>query len=166
MVVGSTPPSIWIGLAVFCALYAAAMGAGQAIVLRLRWGPLWAACLWVAQEAVRDRVPLGGFPWARLASGTEPPVVLTGPLVLGGFPAATFTVALCGALIARWARRRPTDPRQPLMAVGALVAVLVVPPLVIPGPASRGEADAEAGSTPSLAADMRPKAKCSSMAAP
>lgn len=140
----------WIGLALFCALYAAAMGAGQAIVLRLRWGPVWAACLWVAQEAVRDRVPLGGFPWARLASGTEPPVVLAGPLVLGGFPAATFTVALCGALMARWARRRPTGPRQPLLAVGALVAVLVVPPLVIPGPPSQGEAKAGGADTQTL----------------
>jgi apolipoprotein N-acyltransferase len=131
----------WIGLAAFCALYAAAMGAGQAMVLRLRWGPLWAACLWVAQEAVRDRLPFGGFPWARLASGTEPPVALTGPLVLGGFPAATFTIALSGALIARWLRRRPADARNPLIAVGVLFVLLVVPPVLIPGPTSTGNTD-------------------------
>ena len=35
-----------------------------------RWPPLLApvtAVLWVAQEALRGRVPFGGFPWARLA---------------------------------------------------------------------------------------------------
>jgi apolipoprotein N-acyltransferase len=141
----------WIGLAVFCALYMAAMGAGQAVVLRLRWGPLWAACLWVAQEFVRDRFPLGGFPWARLASGTEPPMVLTGPLVLGGFPAATFTVALCGTLIARWLRRRPTNARRPLLAVGLLVVLLVVPPALVPGPPSGGQSSGSTDSTLTVA---------------
>ena len=34
---------------------------------RLRWWPIAVAALWVLQEAVRDRVPWGGFPWGRLA---------------------------------------------------------------------------------------------------
>ncbi|WP_245641240.1 SCO family protein [Streptomyces megasporus] len=34
---------------------------------RLSGWPIWAACWWVAAEAVRSRVPLGGFPWGRLA---------------------------------------------------------------------------------------------------
>ena len=36
-------------------------------MLRLPGWPLWVACLWVAQELARDRMPFGGFPWGRLA---------------------------------------------------------------------------------------------------
>lgn len=56
-----------IGLSVVEALFIAALGAGLAATSRLRAWPLWAACLWVTQEWARDRLPLGGFPWGRLA---------------------------------------------------------------------------------------------------
>ena len=89
----------WLLLALFEALFVALMAAGLALTSRLRAWPLWAACLWVAQEWARDRVPLGGFPWGRLAfANTSSP--FTPLAALGGAPLVTFAVALSGALLA------------------------------------------------------------------
>jgi apolipoprotein N-acyltransferase len=89
----------WSVLSVVEALYLALMAAGLALVSRLRWWPLWSACLWVTQEWVRDRVPLGGFPWGRLAfANTSSP--FTPLAALGGAPLVTFAVALSGTLLA------------------------------------------------------------------
>nr|WP_104530618.1 apolipoprotein N-acyltransferase [Wenjunlia vitaminophila] len=104
------------------------MGAGMAVTWRLPGAPLWGACLWVAQEWARDRVPFGGFPWGRLAfANTASPYT---PLAaLGGAPLVTFAVALTGGLLA-WAAWRlwRARGRFDLVAVaatagaGALVA--------------------------------------------
>ncbi|MQA17884.1 MAG: apolipoprotein N-acyltransferase, partial [Pseudonocardiaceae bacterium] len=59
----------WAVLGLIEALYVAGMGALLAVVFRLPWWPLWSACLWVGQEFVRSRFPLGGFGWGRLAFG-------------------------------------------------------------------------------------------------
>jgi len=92
-------PDAWLVLALVEALYFAPLGAGIAAVARLRLAPLWAACLWVADEAVRSRIPLGGFPWGRLAfSQSASP--LTRYAAVGGAPLLTFMVALAGGLIA------------------------------------------------------------------
>ncbi len=92
-------PDAWLVLAFLEALYFAPLGLGIAAVARLRLAPLWAACLWVADEAVRGRVPLGGFTWGRLAfSQSASP--FTRYASLGGAPLLTFVVALAGGLIA------------------------------------------------------------------
>ena len=89
----------WLLLALFEALFVALMAAGLALTSRLRAWPLWTACLWVTQEWARDRVPLGGFPWGRLAfANTSSP--FTPLAALGGAPLVTFAVALSGALLA------------------------------------------------------------------
>ncbi|MGW6918330.1 apolipoprotein N-acyltransferase [Kitasatospora sp. NPDC054939] len=114
-----------IGLAIIEALFLAALGTGLAVTSRLPGWPLWAACLWVTQEWARDRLPLGGFPWGRLAfANTATPYT---PLAaLGGAPLVTFAVALSGTLLA-WAalrlRARGRAPRPVQAAVGALGAV-------------------------------------------
>ncbi|MEV8094712.1 apolipoprotein N-acyltransferase [Kitasatospora sp. NPDC085879] len=123
-----------VGLSVIEALFVAALGAGLAATSRLRTWPLWGACLWVTQEWARDRLPLGGFPWGRLAfANTASP--FTPLAALGGAPLVTFAVALCGTLLA-WAvlRLRRGPRRSPkaaalagLGAVAALLAGLVVP---------------------------------------
>ena len=56
-----------LGLSLLQTLFLVALSMGLARTSRLPAWPLWAACLWVAQEWARDRIPLGGFPWGRLA---------------------------------------------------------------------------------------------------
>ncbi|MFD4657549.1 apolipoprotein N-acyltransferase [Kitasatospora sp. NPDC058444] len=116
-----------IGLSVVEALFLALLGGALAVISRLPGAPLWAACLWVTQEWARDRLPLGGFPWGRLAfANTATP--FTPLAALGGAPLVTFAVALCGALLA-WAALRVRGPRKApkaaaLAALGAVAALL------------------------------------------
>ncbi|GAA4666160.1 apolipoprotein N-acyltransferase [Streptomyces chumphonensis] len=87
------------GLSLLQALFLALLGGGLAATSRLPLWPLWGACLWVAEEWARDRVPLGGFPWGRLAfANTGSP--FTPLAALGGAPLVTFAVALAGTLAA------------------------------------------------------------------
>ncbi|MDX3071625.1 apolipoprotein N-acyltransferase [Streptomyces sp. MI02-7b] len=88
-----------VGLSVIEAAFVALLGAALAVTSRLRAWPLWGACLWVAEELARDRLPFGGFPWGRLAfANTSSP--FTRLAALGGAPLVTFAVALCGSLLA------------------------------------------------------------------
>ncbi|HJD85258.1 apolipoprotein N-acyltransferase [Kitasatospora aureofaciens] len=122
-----------VGLSVVEALFLALLGGALALTSRLPGWPLWAAALWVTQEWARDRLPLGGFPWGRLAfANTATPYT---PLAaLGGAPLVTFAVALSGTLLA-WAALRLRGPgRTPrtaalggLGAVAALLAGYLVP---------------------------------------
>jgi apolipoprotein N-acyltransferase len=133
-----------VGLSLVQALFFVPLGAGLAVTSRLPGWPLWAACLWVAEEWARDRVPLGGFPWGRLAfANTSTP--FTPLAALGGAPLVTFAVALTGALLA-WAalrllpvpRERNARPRRDLVlpAAGALglAAAVAVAGYAVPVP--------------------------------
>ncbi|MFJ9516757.1 apolipoprotein N-acyltransferase [Kitasatospora sp. NPDC101801] len=115
-----------IGLSVIEALFLAALGAGLAATSRLPGRPVWAACLWVTQEWARDRLPLGGFPWGRLAfANTATP--FTPLAALGGAPLVTFAVALCGTLLAWAALRLRRGPHRSLpTAAPALAGALAV----------------------------------------
>ncbi len=94
--VGALP---WLLLALAEAVFCAGLGAVLAIVQRLPAAPLWIGAAWVLQEAVRDRVPFGGFPWGRLAfSQADSP--LRWFAALGGMPLLSFAVALAGAALA------------------------------------------------------------------
>ena len=102
---------VTFGLALAEAAFFLALGAGLARTSTLRLWPLWGACLWVAEEAARDRLPLGGFPWGRLAfANTSSP--FTPLAALGGAPLVSFAVALCGTLLA-WAALRLARARGP-----------------------------------------------------
>ncbi|MDQ1484541.1 MAG: apolipoprotein N-acyltransferase, partial [Actinomycetota bacterium] len=93
-------PAAWIALAIVEAAYLAALGAGLAVIVgRVPGWPLWSACLWVAEELVRDRWPLGGFSWGRLAF-SQPNTPFTGYAALGGAALVTFAVALSAGLLA------------------------------------------------------------------
>jgi apolipoprotein N-acyltransferase len=100
----------WVLLAVAQAGYLALTGLAGAwlspLIDRVRglW-PLLSGLLWVAQEALRDRAPFGGFPWGRLAfsQGDAPALRLA---VLGGAPLVTFAVAAAGGALAALAWRR------------------------------------------------------------
>lgn len=88
----------WAALAVLQSLFIALLGAGSALLQRTGVRPVAIGLLWVAQEALRDRFPYGGFPWVRLAfSQADSP--LGRVAALGGAPTVTFLVALAGGLL-------------------------------------------------------------------
>jgi apolipoprotein N-acyltransferase len=151
--VGALP---WIALAVLESLYIALLGLACALLQRGpslagvdRVRPLVVALAWVAQEALRDTTPFGGFPWGRLAfSQADSP--LAALAALGGAPAVTFGVALVGGLLAAGVARvigglRSADQtrvrssaiaRSVLSAVPCFVAAIAVmlAPLLVPRP--------------------------------
>ncbi|MHB8275234.1 MAG: apolipoprotein N-acyltransferase [Dermatophilaceae bacterium] len=151
--VGALP---WIALAVLESLYIALLGLACALLQRrpspdgfVRVRPVVVALAWVAQEALRDTTPFGGFPWGRLAfSQADSPLV--GLAALGGAPAVTFGVALAGGLLAAGVARMTSGSRAsgpsgitrdgparsllsgaPLLACAVAVMVL---PLLVPRP--------------------------------
>ncbi|MBO0868073.1 MAG: apolipoprotein N-acyltransferase [Micromonosporaceae bacterium] len=94
----------WLLLSVAEALFIALLGAAAAILSPLvdrypwLWPPLTGA-LWVGQEALRDRIPFGGFPWGRVAfSQADSPLLRYA--ALGGAPLVTFAVATIGGVLA------------------------------------------------------------------
>jgi apolipoprotein N-acyltransferase len=131
IVVGAVP---WAGLTVSQALFTALLGAATAYlqsrgpVQRIR--PLVVALAWVVQEALRDRLPYGGFPWVRLAfSQADSPL---GRLAaLAGAPAVTFAVALIGGLLAAVVWRLGTRSTEPDLHPGGDVRGRV--PLAVGG---------------------------------
>lgn len=129
----------WLVLALFEGLYYGLLGWGASLVTRLRWWPLWVACLWVGTELLRASVPFGGFPWGRLAfASIDTPVAPLSGYV--GPAGVTFAVALVGTSAA-WAVLRLR--RAPLRALAAVAAACVLAslasafPLPGPGPDTR-----------------------------
>lgn len=114
----------WLALVLLESGFLALLGAALALVTRLRAWPLWAACAWVLEEALRDRLPFGGFTWGRLAfsQGHTP---LTPLASLGGAPLVTFGVAALAAVLL-------TRPHRTTL----LGAALVVVALALPTPTS------------------------------
>ncbi|OKJ66636.1 apolipoprotein N-acyltransferase [Streptomyces sp. CB02460] len=97
-------PVPWLALAAAEALFVAVGCIGVSAVSRFAGGPLWAAAVWTLDEAVRARVPFGGFPWGKIAFGQADGVFL--PLAaLGGTPLLSFAVVLCGFGLFEAARR-------------------------------------------------------------
>lgn len=127
-------PDAWVLLSLLCAAFWAAAGAIMPALLARR-GWVWSVpMLWVGMEALRARLPWGGFPWGRLAfasAGTD----LAGWAALGGPALVTFAVALCGTLLlalwqAGWAGRP-----------GAVLGLLAVGAAVVAGGAAARAAD-------------------------
>ncbi|MBN9619045.1 MAG: apolipoprotein N-acyltransferase, partial [Actinobacteria bacterium] len=102
----------------------ALLGAVLVPLSRLRVGPVWVGAAWVLEEALRDRVPFGGFPWGRLAfSQAESP--LRWFAALGGAPLVTFVVAVAGAGLAEAVHAGWPGHDYRRVGVGLAVAVLV-----------------------------------------
>nr|WP_246017446.1 apolipoprotein N-acyltransferase [Micromonospora pisi] len=131
---GSLP---WLLLSGLQAGYLALLGLATALVSpvvdRWRWSwPVVTGLLWVAQEALRDRTPFGGFPWGRLAfSQADAPLVRWA--VLGGAPLVTFVAALAGGFLVaagfwavrRWRAGTPGWPAVTGAVAGAVAVVLL-----------------------------------------
>ena len=145
--VGALP---WIALSVLESLYIGLLGLACALMQRGaspsamgRVRPMAVALAWVAQEALRDNTPFGGFPWGRLAfSQADSP--LAALAALGGAPAVTFGVALVGGLlgagIARLISSRSTAGRSGIRSgdrprgilVGTLCLACAMAALLLP----------------------------------
>jgi apolipoprotein N-acyltransferase len=118
-------PFPWLALAVWEALHLALLGGATALTSRLRLWPLWTAALWVADEALRGRFVLDGFPWGRLGfSQTEGPFLALA--AYGGVPLVTFAVALTGALLAAAVVAVPRGLRSAAVPVAAALAVPLI----------------------------------------
>lgn len=113
----------WLPLSAFEALMMAIGVAAIAVVLPVRGGPVWAALLWIADEALRARVPFGGLPWGKVAFG-QPDGIYVSLANLGGTPLVGFAVTLTGfgltALTLTLLRSR-----RPLAIVGGALAVVL-----------------------------------------
>lgn len=94
--VGNLP---YIALAVACALYALATGAGGVAIARWRYGFLAFPFFYALVEYARSSWPFGGFSWVRLAWGQ-----INGPLAdlapWGGPALVTLAAALVGTGLA------------------------------------------------------------------
>ena len=87
----------WILLSAYCALWNAALGALVAPLSRLRGSVLWVPSAWVVMEALRGRIPIGGFPWGEIAfsQGNSPMGALSG---IAGMAGVTFLVVALAVL--------------------------------------------------------------------
>jgi apolipoprotein N-acyltransferase len=134
--VGAAP---WLILAAAEAVFCAGLGAVLPRVQRLPAAPVWIAAAWVLQEALRDRVPFGGFPWGRLAfSQSASP--LRWFIGLGGAPLLSFVVALAGGGLFLAARAaRPLRWRPVAAGVATIVVVLGLGALLAVPFAGRGD---------------------------
>ena len=148
-------PLPWLLLAGSQALFLGGLGAALAATARLPAWPLVAACLWVAQEALRARLPYGGFPWGRLgfASAEAPWAHLA---ALGGVPLAGFGVALAGALLAAAleSRRRPAAGVALAAAAGGVLVAPLLVPLPNAAPAGSAVVAVVQGNVPRLGLDF------------
>jgi len=139
----------WAVLAVLETLTFAVLSVALPLLMRLPGWPLAVAGWWVAQEALRDRFPWGGFPWGRLAM-SQASAPTAGWATVGGLPVLTFLLALSGACLAylaitiRTADARPLRSaanqaasqargRKVLASVGTLVLAALAAPLVLVG---------------------------------
>ena len=123
-------PDAWAALVLLSAILTVPIGPIIAWTSRSSSWPVFAAASWVLVEAIRSRIPFGGFSWARLAFATPgTPMARIGSI--GGAPLVSFAVALAGTLLAAGLiNRRPT---QRLVLIGAALAI-VGAGLAIPTP--------------------------------
>ena len=126
----------WYALSVAEAVLTAPVGALVAAASRrLPLWPAWAAAAWITGEALRGRIPFGGFPWGGIAfSQPDGPLLPAASLVgsvglafltaLAGFALAALIGELIGELIgALGARPRPPWRSVAVLGSGALLLV-------------------------------------------
>ncbi len=102
---------VWLVIAAAETVYFLPMAMGLTLVMRLPGWPVWTAALWVLQEAVRARWPLGGFPWGKLAFA-QPDTPFVGYAALGSSALVSFAVALTGGLLL-WSALRASRALSP-----------------------------------------------------
>ncbi|HVF20170.1 MAG TPA: apolipoprotein N-acyltransferase [Mycobacteriales bacterium] len=130
----------WIALTLLETALVAVSAVGLALVSRLPGWPIWSAAVWVLGEAVRARVPFGGFTWGRLAFSQDEGPLTKWVSVLGA-PGLSLVAALAAAMLA--AGVLAFAPRSQMYAVrsragslGYLAVALgiAVSGILLPGP--------------------------------
>ncbi|RSN06829.1 apolipoprotein N-acyltransferase [Nonomuraea sp. WAC 01424] len=127
---------VWLMLVATESVFYAVMAALAALVFRLRLWPLWFGTLWVAMEWARSLVPIGGFPWARVAF-SQGESLFTPYAALGGAPLVSFAVTLSGALLAHAVLVRPSTALRRAVPAALALAVPVLT-LALPRPGDEG----------------------------
>ncbi|HEY1573911.1 MAG TPA: apolipoprotein N-acyltransferase [Pseudonocardiaceae bacterium] len=113
----------WFPLSLAEAVIMGLGAAAIAVVLPMRGGPVWAALLWVADEALRARAPFGGFPWGKIAFG-QPDGPFVSLAAVGGSPLVGFAVALVGFGLTVLAITLATERRR-VAIIGAGLAIVL-----------------------------------------
>lgn len=130
----------WLLLSAFCALWWALQGAGIAVVSRLRGAVLWVPAVWVLQEALRDRVPFGGYPWGRLGF-SQADISVADYAAWFAVPGVTFIAALVATLsvqsVMHLVQRTPRRAALPLAVAAGIVALSFIIPTPVAGEGSR-----------------------------
>jgi apolipoprotein N-acyltransferase len=139
----------WLVVAVLEAVFFLPLGALLAAAHRTAGWPVLVALLWTGQEALRVRVPFGGFPWGRLAfSQADTP--FTALAALGGAPLVTFAVALAGAALLALADAAAQRSARQLLTGGATLAAVASVGLLVPVPTSGDTRGGPSGATAAL----------------
>lgn len=130
-------PAPWIALVVLQAVFVAVAGAGIALVSRLSGWPLWAGAMWVLGEALRARVPFGGFPWGKVAFG-QPDGPFLALAAAGGTSLVGLATAVAGfglgtVVLAARGRRPGAAARAVAWTVVPVLAGIAAGPLVWSG---------------------------------
>lgn len=121
----------WLLLSAFCALWWALQGVGVALVSRVRGATLWVPSIWVLQEALRDRVPFGGFPWGRLGF-SQADYTMADFSAWVAVPGVTFLAALVATLavqaVIHLRQRTRRDAMLPILLIAGITAVSFLVP--------------------------------------
>lgn len=123
----------WVGLALYSALWLALVGGATALVTRLPVAPVWVGSVWVLEESLRGRIPLGGFPWGNIAF-SQPGTIFVDYAALGGSAFLSFVVALLGAVLVSIAVHLRQRGRRPAAVWAAVVVALLLVPVAIRTP--------------------------------
>lgn len=130
-------PLPWLALALLQATSVAGAGAGIALLPDRWWWAPASAAIWTAVEAVRSRVPFGGFPWGRVGFG-QADGPFTPVAALGGVPLLGFVVVLTGfsvvAIVVAVHAVRAPPPGAITVALVPVVIVLAAPLTVLHPP--------------------------------
>lgn len=123
----------WVVLTLFWSLWWLLLAPVVAVVTWLRWWPLAVPGVWILVEALRARMPWGGFPWGKIAFA-QSDSVFTPWAAIGGAPLVSALVVLAGTL-GLWAifAMRNAQPRGAAAAVAG-VAAISLSGLLIPLP--------------------------------
>ncbi|MEO3852209.1 apolipoprotein N-acyltransferase [Streptomyces sp. B8F3] len=128
----------WLLLSVIQAVMLGGLCLAVPPLVRLPVWWLWAAAWWVAVEAVRSRVPLGGFPWGRLAfSQADAPTL--GWASVGGAPGVSAVVALAAGALAALVTARAARRVVPAVALAGALALGACGTLLLPSAGESGD---------------------------